>query len=424
MREFNFISYLKEGSGNGSIEELRQVLRALGDPQFAYRCILVAGVNGRGSTCAFLESILRRAGCRIGSFITPAMVYLNERIRVDGEISGDQALDRAAWQVYCAEEELHLKLSRSQRIIATALLFYAQEEVDFALLEYDHGGDCDFASVVEAEAVIITPIDVDDNSGILLQDLAERICGLISEQQDFAVLGRQIGDVYQLAGRRAARCGVKLLSVGRDCVQLGEYDQEQGVQHFSLYTPEGSMCYYETSMLGVHQAENASCAALCARRMGIDAIAVQQGIADARWEGRMELLHGPVDVLIDGAHNPAAVRALIDGIKRYFPERQLVLITAVMSWRNAHSVMQEVSAFFPRVVAVRMGDRSTSPDELISMLAPGIESSIAPSFAHAYLEAKIYQEEHPEQKLLVVVAGSLTLAARFRDFWFGQEQLG
>ena len=186
MIGFDYAQYFcGRGAQKRELSDFEAVLELLGNPQRAFRSVHVAGTNGKGSTSAYIASILTAAGFRTGLYTSPALSVCNERIRIDGEPVGNEAIEQESQRVAAAEEAAGVALTGFDRMTATAFCIYASCGVDYAVLETGLGGRKDSTNVVEAEVAVLTAIDLDHTAllGSTYEEIAAEKCGIIKEGQ-------------------------------------------------------------------------------------------------------------------------------------------------------------------------------------------------------------------------------------------------
>ena len=387
------------------LERIRAVLQALSRPQDRLRFVHVAGTNGKGSTCAMIESALRAAARRTGLFTSPHLAEPTERIRIDGgPISADcfaQAFDRVH-----AANSLDNHTTYFETVTAMALLVFAEERVDMVVLEVGLGGRLDATNVVSPELCVITPVDFDHEAflGKSLESIAGEKAGILKPGVP-AVFARQRPEAAQVLDRRAAELSIPVsrtadwLVCDLDIDPRGSRFRLTGERDLRLTCP----------LAGEHQVENAVTAAVALACLGIADSAIEDGIARARWPGRLERVSERPEIILDGAHNPAGARALAAYIDRFYGRRTVRLIYGAMR----DKAIDEISGIlFPRaqqvIVTAPQQARALAPEALRDIGAhPGVRT--APTLRAALA---LVQDASPDD--VVFITGSLFLVAEAR----------
>ena len=387
-------------TANLGLDRIRAILEALGRPQDRLRFVHVAGTNGKGSTCAMIESALRAAGQHTGLFTSPHLAEPTERIRIDGRpISAERfagAFDRL----------LGLHTTYFETVTAMALLVFAEERVDMVVLEVGLGGRLDATNVVSPDLSVITPVDFDHEAflGKSLESIAGEKAGILKPGVP-AVFARQRPETARVLDQRAAELSIPVSRTADWRVCDLEIDPRgsrfrlAGERHLRLTCP----------LAGEHQVENAVTAAVALARLGIADSAIETGIARARWPGRLERVSERPEIILDGAHNPAGARALAAYIDRFYAHRRVHLIYGAM---RDKAIDEIAGILFPRaqqvIVTAPQQARALAPEALREISAhPNVRT--APTLRDALA---LVEDASPED--VVFVTGSLFLVAEAR----------
>jgi dihydrofolate synthase / folylpolyglutamate synthase len=331
------------------LERIGVVLNALGNPQQACRIVHVAGTNGKGSTCAMIESGLRAAGYRTGLFTSPHLVAPTERIQVAGRAIGAERFAAAFDQVHaCAEtllreERIDLHPTYFESVTAMALVVFRDCGVEFAVLEVGLGGRLDATNVVTPELCVATPVDFDHEAylGKSLESIAGEKGGILKPGVR-AVFARQRAEAEGVLEARAAALGVLVTrssAVASSGVELHARGSEFMWDGVRVSCP----------LPGEHQVENARTAIAALRQLGIAPEVIVQGIAQTKWPGRLERVAVNPEIVLDGAHNPASARALAEYLDRFYEPRRVWLIYGAM---RDKAVEEMAAILFPRAAHV------------------------------------------------------------------------
>jgi len=275
------------------LESIRRVCASLGDPQDALKVVHVAGTNGKGATCALVESALRAAGFRTGRYTSPHLVSLAERFMLNGSPVDEKLLDEAYGSVPGTEGLTYFEL-----LTATAFELYRRERVDWLVLETGLGGRLDATNVVRRPAVcVITRIGLDhcDWLGGTVREIAAEKGGIIKQEVP-VVLGAMPDEARETIERIAAERG-------SPCVYAPDEMSDRDI-------PDGF------ALDGKFNRENALTALAALQVIGVERSAIERGFASVVWPGRFQrIVKGGRRFIVDGAHNPPAMRALVDSLK-------------------------------------------------------------------------------------------------------------
>ncbi len=328
------------------LENITTLAAALGDPQRAVPCAHVAGTNGKGSTAAMLESILRAAGLRTGLYTSPHLERINERIRIDGESISDQGF-AAAWvrvreaiEPLLASGQLSAHPTFFECITAMAFVAFQRQGadggVDFAIYEVGLGGRLDATNIVVPDVAVLTPIDFDHESflGHSIEEIAGEKAGIIKPG---AWVASAVGNpgARAVIARRSKELGARLVEVDA-AWRLDEVTASEGCYRaVAVATDSNGKFEIAPSLPGRFQLGNALTAATAARLLGergfpVTSPAIVEGIRNTRWPGRLERLSTKPAVYLDGTHNPAGARELLRFWQENFGGRRICLVYGVM----------------------------------------------------------------------------------------------
>lgn len=366
------------------LNRMRVLLGALGNPEAGRRFVHVAGTNGKGSTCAMLASILSAGGLRTGLYTSPHLQKPTERIRIDGTDISEEEFSAAFDRVHEAAERLEAAGSidgyPSYFEIVTAMAFLAfREKTDISVIEVGLGGRLDATNVISPELTVITPVSFDHEAflGNTLESIGSEKAGILKRGVPL-VLAQQMDETERLMTRVAAELAVPVHHT-RDVALSGVHMTPYGCEFEADGLP------VRHSLPGRHQVENATAAILAAKLLNIDPRAIQKGLADARWPGRLEFVSHNPDFILDGAHNPAGARALAQYIREFCAGRPVWIVYGTMRDKAIDEVTAEL---FP------LADR-------LILTAPDFPRALRP-------EAIATVTEHPNR----VIATNLTEAIR------------
>ena len=358
------------------LENMRRLLAALGNPENAFRCIHVAGTNGKGSTSAAIAGILRAAGNRTGLFTSPHLMNFTERIIVDGKEISEQETVKLALSVRDVVGKSKalqgLKPTFFEFVTVMALMEFRQQGVQWAVLETGMGGRLDATNVVAPAVSVITPVGIDHARflGRTLREIASEKAGIIKPGVP-VVLGPQKPACLKVFEEKAAAGPSPLWLYGRD---FGAAIEDSGAGGVTLdYRSSGRGLSYPGlffPLAGDYQASNAAVAVRAAQIAGFeDAAVIRGGLKDLRLPGRLELAGRRPEIRLDGAHNPEAARALAGALKGLFlPEgRRLVLVLGIMADKDVNGIMKALLPLaWKTVFTAPAYGRAMGPGELLS----------------------------------------------------------
>jgi len=348
-------------AGKFDLENIHALAGRLGRPERAYPIAHVAGTNGKGSTAAMLERILREAGFRTGLCTSPHLERINERIRVSGEEIGDAAFAERFTRLSDLIEELlasgRLRGHPTFFECMTALAFehFARERVEFAAVETGLGGRLDATNIVQPVVTVFTPISFDHESylGHSLENISNEKAGIIKPGVP-VITAAQRPEAHVVLSRRAAELGCCFIEA-ETAYRVESEAWEDGCARASVREADsGWSVQAQHGLPGRFQLRNAlnviaAARVLAARGYAVSDDAIARGLAAAEWPGRLERVHDRPAVYLDGAHNPAAARELAAFWGEHFAGRRIILVFG--SLRD--KAVDEVSGLlFPRAANV------------------------------------------------------------------------
>ena len=386
------------------LDRIQRVLAALGNPERSYRVAHVAGTNGKGSTCAMIEAGLRAAGVRTGLFTSPHLQEPTERIRIDGVPVTSEQFRQAFEVVHRTAEKLDLDCHPTYFETVSAMGFWLFRElgVETAVVEVGLGGRLDATNVVAPAVTAITAIDFDHEIylGHTIEAIAAEKAGILKPGVP-AVFAHQRAEAGAVLEARARELEIRVTHADDFPVRHLEMDA-RGSRFSGLICP----------LAGEHQVQNAITAAMVLEKLG----APPQGISEARWPGRLELVAPNPDIILDGAHNPAGARALARYLQRFYLNRKLWMIYGAM---RDKAVEEIAGILFPLadelIFTAADSSRALRPEALVELAERG-EPAPAIAEALAMLRSRASVDD------VVVITGSLFLVGEARGHFIQPER--
>ena len=394
-----------KGSRPG-LERISALCEALGNPQDKLKFIHVAGTNGKGSTCAMLDSILRASGLKVGLFTSPYIVEFGERMRVDGQNIPHEALAEVTAYVKPYAEAMSDTPTEFELITAIAFVYFLREGCDVVILEAGMGGRLDSTNIVSAESVlcsVITGIAMDHTA--FLGDTPEKIAG---EKAGIIKCGVPVvfgGDHTPVGGDSQSTTHTSVAEVIRDVANqrnspyiATDFSRLQNVDcRLSGATFDfGHMKNLTLPLLGIYQPYNAAnvltvLEVLATRGVNVPTEAIYKGLSLVRWPARFEILSTHPMVISDGGHNPEGVDAAVAGIRQYLGGEKVYLLTGVMADKDYNLMVDSMATVAERVFTVRPdNDRAMSAQDYAEIFkARGIPAEGYASVAEAVQAAMV-----------------------------------
>lgn len=386
----DYIHSMPVFSGSIDFEKTKVLMEYLGFPQHKLKVIHIAGTNGKGSTAAFISTILREAGYSVGLYTSPYIERFTERIKIDGfEISEDElaviteSVKTAVNEIKADNKPLPTEFDV---ITAIAFIWFREMGVNIVVLETGMGGRLDSTNVVDPpELAVITSISYDHMAilGNTLPEIASEKAGIIKPQSD-VLLYPQPDDVYSVFEKKCHSENARLHNCILGTPLNSESDCLKQFMSIDLSAAEDTMIKTQfdgdnlgISLLGTHQIKNASMAVNAAailRNKGWDIPddAIRNGLKNTAWCGRFEILRRDPVFLIDGGHNEEGVESLVGSIKDLFPNKKIIFIFGVLADKNYNKMTELILPLSARIFTVTV----TNPRALLSSdLAEAIKNS-------------------------------------------------
>ncbi len=406
------------------LDNIRLLARHLGEPQTKFPSVHVAGTNGKGSTAAMIEAVLRESGLRTGLYTSPHLERINERIQLSGQPVSDEEFARSFTVVrdlverLLASGELAAHPTYFECLTAMAFETFARQNVEYAVLEVGMGGRLDATNIVTPEVAVITQIDFDheDYLGHSIEQIAGEKAAIVKPGVP-VVLAIERPRARKVVERRAAEAGAPVVEIDRDFRLENVRDEDGRYRATAVHIESGEAFELKPSLAGRYQLRNALAALAAARivaRRGwpVTRESIERGIARTRWSARLERFGGQPAIYLDGTHNPAGARELADFWDEHFEGRRVLLVYGAM---RDKAVDEIAGLLFPRAGQViltqpRQG-RAISVDALAAMtghLAEHCEQVADPADALR----RALKLAGPDD--VVFVTGSLYLAGDLR----------
>jgi len=349
------------------LDNIRALATALGHPEQTYATVLVAGTNGKGSVTAMVERALRAAGHRTGRYTSPHLVELEERFAIDGAPVATHTLERVVADVL----DLEAQERRAGRLAAPATFFegataaafelFKRERVDIGVIEVGLGGRFDATNIVSPVATAIVTIDIDHTRqlGTSRAEIAFEKAGILRPGVR-CIVGELPVDALRLVERTADEMGAVIVHAAEGVV-CSMAPESSGHTSVDIETPTRRYGPLRLALAGAHQVGNALVAVrlletLDAQGWLVDAAAVETGLGDVEWPGRLQLvvLADGRRVLLDAAHNPAGARALASHLREIFAE-PVPLVFGISADKDAAGMLQALAPVVGEIVATEFG---------------------------------------------------------------------
>lgn len=419
------------------LANITSLLKHLGDPHAGLPSVHIAGSNGKGSTAAFLTSILRQAGYRVGLYTSPHLVDFSERIQVDGAvIPTDRVVEfteriREIVEKMTRDGELWLPsdpevapvgfdpqkntITFFEFTTAMAFLHFRESKVDVAVLETGMGGRLDATNVIDPILCLITTIAPEHQQylGKTLMEIAQEKAGIIKPERPLLTSTRQ-ARVLALFRQKCQELHSPFYAWGKDFSA-----KELGPQLIHFRGRSHQWSELRLGLAGSHQVINGSLALAGVEVLMESGFAVREehlrkGVAETKWPGRLELVREHPGILLDGAHNPSATRVLRKTLQKGFPRHRLILVLGIMADKEISKMMADLVPLADLVILTRPRmERAASLEVLGSQASPFQKPVVEVALVDQALSGAL---EEAEDEDLILVTGSLFTVGEARSY--------
>jgi len=396
------------------LSKTSNLLKAFGEPHRGRQYIHIAGTNGKGSVGAMLESVLMKSGRKVGFFTSPHLVSFTERFRLNkANIDRNQAAALIN-EVYEAADKNELP-TFFEITTAMALIYFARSKADIGIMEVGMGGRLDATNVITPLVSVITNIGMDHSQylGQTILDIAKEKAGIIKPGIDVVTGVNQLS-VRQLLDSRCREKGAPLWRLGHDA----RY-RRSASGLFSYYGIRENYTDLALGLKGRFQYRNAALCLLVLEILKEKGITVSEedirlGLLDPFWPGRFEVVSSRPTIVLDGAHNIAAMRSLADSIKREFDFKDLVLVLGIMADKDIPHIMRQIVPLADRIVFTRPAYyRAAEPQRLLQVAQEfGWSGEVCSPLSAAIEKAKNLADERD----LILVTGSLFTVGEAKSY--------
>ena len=400
------------------MERIQGLTALLDHPERKIRTVHVTGTNGKGSVTTFLANMLQQAGLKVGSYTSPHFVRYNERICLNGEEISNEDFAAVTEKTKAALDRFLAQggeqPTQFEFITAMAFLYFAEKQVDCAVIEVGMGGLWDSTNIITPEVSVITNVTLEhtERLGKTIEAIAAQKAGII--KPGVPVVTGAEGKALEVI-RGAAEANHAPLYVYGDDFSTEERTSSMDTQTF-LYRLGEKELEVAIHLPGEHQILNGAATLTAAEilrdKHGVpDEAAMLRGMEAARWPGRLERIHRNPDIILDGAHNPSGVTVLRKALDEYYPKARRIYVFGMMADKDVSQVSDIL--FRPEdtiyTVLAHEGDRSEKPEKL----AQRLHKNAVPMEDLTAAYQRAVSEAGPED--VVIVCGSLYLIGTFKE---------
>ena len=405
------------------LERMVELLALRGNPHLKLKVIHIGGTNGKGSTIAFLKNMLEKMGLRVGVFSSPYLIHYTDQIAINGESIPEARLESLMVDYRSLLEGEHAQTLQGttefEIITAIAYDYFAYEQVDVAIMEVGMGGLLDSTNVCQSILTGITTIGLDHVAllGDSLEAIAEQKAGIIKQGVPL-VTGHIVPEALSVIDQIAKTKQVSRLAYGED-YQVSHHESVATGEIFD-YSSSVRQGRFQTGLLGLHQIENAGMAlalldSYCketGQKLPDNAL-VAQALEETSWPGRLEVIYREPLMILDGAHNPHAIKALLATLKERFTDYQKeILFTCIKT--KALEDMLDLLETLPgtKITLTHFEDSRATDEKVLKEMADS--RNLNYQDWQEFLDQKLSENE--EKKTVRIITGSLYFLAQVRAY--------
>jgi len=394
------------------LAKISKLLSCLDNPHKKLSFIHIAGTNGKGSTAACLASVLSKAGYKVGLYTSPHLASFTERIKIGNREISRKDVDRLTQLLINNARKID-SITFFEFVTAMALLYFAEKKVDLCILEVGMGGRLDATNVVAPIISIITNISKEHEYylGNTLLEIAREKAGIIKKKSSL-ITGATQANVLTLFRKKCHNLQTEFYRLGKD------FSIKTGKNHSNYHGINYKLKDIKIGLLGDYQYNNTAIALaavelLRMKNYHIGDSAIYRGLKDVYWPGRLEVVKNSPVVILDGAHNPVAMKSLRRALLKNFNFKKLVLILGIMEDKNIKGMVKEIVPYAHKVVLCKPNmDRAASPTSLAGIIKGYNVNQCKIDDVNV---ATLYALSTASQKDLICVAGSLFTVGEARE---------
>ena len=414
------LAYISSINWKGSVlglSRIRELLEKLGNPQKELKFVHIGGTNGKGSSAAFISSVLTEAGYKTGLFTSPYVEEFNERMQIDRKNISNEELAEITTEIRPAADSMEDKPTEFELNTAIAMAYFQKNRCDVVVLEVGMGGELDSTNVIDSpEVAVITAIGLDhtEELGDTVEKIAKTKSGIIKPGCG-AVLYKQAESVTEIIEERCRECGVSLAVTEPEHVSV----ENQDIFGITFRYP-GYEEPLHIPLIGSYQLENVAVAlkaieVLKQRGWNIPEEAVRTGLHSTRWPGRFEIVRKDPLFVVDGAHNPHGIRATASSIRTFFKDQKLVFLFGVMADKDYDDMLDQILPMAKEVNCVTPDNpRALKAEELAEVIRKkGCEAEDFETIGEA-VDSAIRKAE--EAATSVIALGSLYMIGDIKRY--------
>ncbi|WP_130807447.1 bifunctional folylpolyglutamate synthase/dihydrofolate synthase [Senegalia massiliensis] len=421
-KALEFIHGTRKFGSKLGLDNIKKLLELLGNPHDKLKFIHIAGTNGKGSTTSFISSILFESGYKVGAFTSPYLEVFNERIRINNQNISDKRLSEVTLKVKEKVEQMLMEgynhPTEFEIVTAIAFVYFLEEKTDIIALEVGLGGRYDSTNIIGKPLIsVITPISLDhmDILGDTIEKIAYEKAGIIKENSKVISYTQQ-NEAHNVLVNVSKEKRSEIMFLDFNDISIDECNDKGSV--FNISHKDKTYGNLKINLIGKYQVYNASLAVKTLlilndnNEINISEENIRKGLENTAWMGRLEIINNNPKVVIDGAHNEAGAKSLVENIENLFEFNKLILLVGMLKDKEVDKILSIVIPHADNIIV-------TKPRVPRAMSSKDLAKKINK------INQKVVSEESIEQAIklcfdeynegdLIVASGSLYLIGEVR----------
>lgn len=397
---------------NFGLERMNELLEHLQVSHENLPFVHIAGTNGKGSTLNYLKNIMMEQGYRVGTFTSPHIETIQERIMINDEYISEEdflALFRKVMKVIEEMEQEDVYPTQFEILTIIALMYFQEKNPDLVIMETGLGGRLDSTNVITPLLSIITNVSFDHTNilGNTIHEIASEKAGIIKENS-FVVTGVKDEVALSVISQKATDKNSELFILGEQFTAVNQPVNQDG-ESFSYSFDKHCLDDVSIAMIGKHQVDNAACAITAAILLkekfdfSLTEENLRTGLQKAVWKGRLEQLSKNPAIIVDGSHNEEGINTLIETLQNRYADKKIIFVTAALADKDVSSMINKLEQVAHHIIFTQFTmDRALEADEFAKHCR-----NVPHSVFGDYKEALNASLKQADQDTIIVVTGSL-----------------
>ena len=416
--------YVHYNEDNFKLDNMRSLLAALGNPQEKVAMIHVAGTNGKGSTIAMIASMLKGNDYTVGAFTSPHLIDIRERITVNGSMINEEEFTALIKVVVEAANKLDFSPSFFEIVTATAFKFFADQAVDIAVIETGLGGRLDSTNVITPLMTLITKIDLEHTHllGDTVEDIAREKAGIFKSSIP-AISAHQSEDVAGVLKYCAQEINTEVQIIAQDIEFSARFGGgPDGKQHtrICVITEDAQYMHIPVPLEGEHQATNCALAISAInelKKLGytFEDLAMYESLATTTISGRMEIVWDRPKIIVDVAHDPTALQALIKSVGAHVPYDSMICVFGAAQDKDIDSMLHKISLGADKIIFTKASGHQRAAEPKILQKRFAEISGKMTQIAETLPEALEIAAQAASQEDLICVTGGFHIVGETKS---------